>query len=182
MEVLLALSAARRHDAHAMMIRHATENDLPAMSRLAASLVRLHHAFDADRFLLPERIEEGYRWWFSKELQNPGAVLLVAEEGSEIAGYAYGRMEERDWNMLLDACGALHDLFVDERYRGSGIGRQLVLRAIDELKGRGAPRVVLHAATSNTNAQQLFKSVGFRPTMVEMTCECGPSRRAKREE
>jgi len=164
-----------------MIIRNATESDLPAMSRLAASLVRMHHAFDADRFLLPDRIEESYQWWFGKELKNPGAVLLVAEEGSELAGYAYGRMEERDWNMLLEACGALHDLFVEERHRGSGIGKQLVMRAIAELRGRGAPRVVLHAATSNASAQALFQSVGFRPTMVEMTCECGLPEGAKRE-
>ena len=34
------------------------------------------------------------------------------------------------------------------------------------LKARGAPRVVLHTATSNTTAQALFRAKGFRTTML----------------
>jgi ribosomal protein S18 acetylase RimI-like enzyme len=60
---------------------------------------------------------------------------------------------------------------VDESARGRGIGRQLLERAQRELRERGATRIVLHTAIKNRAAQALFKSCGFRQTMLEMTCE-----------
>jgi hypothetical protein len=38
---------------------------------------------------------------------------------------------------------------------------------------KGAPRIVLHTAASNADAQALFARLGFRRTMVEMTREAG---------
>jgi ribosomal protein S18 acetylase RimI-like enzyme len=146
---------------------------LPQVARLAGALVRMHHATDPARFLLVDRVEEGYGYWFSRELARPGAVILVAVRGDrgdeEVVGYAYGTLEDRDWNMLLDAHGALHDVFVAEGGRRSGVGRALVTAMVAALEGAGAPRVVLSTMVSNEAAQRVFRACGFRPTMLEMT-------------
>ncbi len=141
------------------------------MARLAGKLVRQHHAFDAERFFLPERVEVGYAWWFGREIDRDEVVLLVAVRGGVVVGYAYGRLEERDWNQLLDACGALHDLWVEEPERRRGVAARLVQAAIAALEAKGAPRVVLHTAAGNAGAQALFARLGFRRTMIEMTRE-----------
>jgi ribosomal protein S18 acetylase RimI-like enzyme len=153
------------------VIRPASSDDLDAIAPLAARLVREHHHYDPQRFFLPERVEEGYRWWLGRELANPQATLLVAEEDGVVVGYTYGRLEERDWNALLDECGALHDVYVDEKARRRGIARALVMAMCDALKKRGAPRIVLHTASPNAAAQALFSSLGFRSTMIELTRE-----------
>ena len=155
----------------ALVIRPALRNELPAVAALAAKLVHLHHAFDGARFFVPERVEEGYAWWFGKELDRPEVVLLVAARGERVVGYAYGRLEERDWNQLLDACGALHDLWVEDDERRAGVAATLVEATVAALREKGAPRVVLHAAAENAAAQALFARLGFRRTMVEMTRE-----------
>lgn len=131
--------------------------------------MRMHHATDPARFLLVERVEEGYAYWFSRELARPGAVILVAVRGDEVLGYAYGTLEDRDWNMLLDAHGALHDVFVAEGGRRSGVGRALVTAMVAALERAGAPRVVLSTMVTNEAAQRVFRACGFRPTMLEMT-------------
>jgi ribosomal protein S18 acetylase RimI-like enzyme len=154
-----------------LSIRPATRDELPAVAALAAKLLELHHAFDAERFFLPERVAEGYAWWFGKEIERDEVVLLVAARGARVVGYAYGRLEERDWNQLLDACGALHDLWVEEGERRGGVASRLVEAAVEALRQKGAPRVVLHAAAKNEAAQALFGRLGFRATMVEMTRE-----------
>lgn len=160
-------------------IRRATIADLPVIAHLAAQLVRFHHALDARRFFCEEPVEPGYEWWLGRELNDPKAVILVAERAGQegepkgIVGYAYGRVEERDWNMLLDACGCLHDVYVAEEGRGAGVGAALVEAMAELLKGMGAPRLVLSAATHNLPAQRLFEKLGFRRTMVEMTRELG---------
>jgi ribosomal protein S18 acetylase RimI-like enzyme len=155
----------------AIEIKKATKRDLPKIAALAGALVRQHHAFDAQRFLFIENPEQGYERWFGKELENKKAIILCARLDGELVGYAYARLEARDWNALLDAHGALHDILVTDSARQRGVGKALLARAFQELRGMGAERVVLHTAIKNLPAQKLFASVGFRTTMLEMTCE-----------
>ena len=152
-----------------IVVRAATPADLPRIAEMAGELVRMHHAVDPARFLLPERVEEGYAWWLERELAREGAVVLAAMMGDEIVGYAYGTREGRDWNALLDEHGAIHDVFVAAEGRRGGAGRKLVYAMIDELTRRGAPRIVLSTMIANEPAQRLFAACGFRPTMMEMT-------------
>ncbi|HVV49967.1 MAG TPA: GNAT family N-acetyltransferase [Polyangia bacterium] len=156
-------------------VRPARPADLPAVSRLAAELVRMHHRLDPPRFLLIEPVEKGYQWFFTRELKRKGALILVAEAadegGAKIVGYAYGTLEARNWNDLLDACGKLNDLYVDAAARRHGTGRALVDAMFAALKARGAPRVVLLSAWRNPEAHAFFEALGFRKTMVEMTVE-----------
>ncbi len=155
-------------------VRAATADDLPAMGDLAGALVRFHHAIDDRRYLLPPEVEKGYRRWFARELQNPDALLRVAvDRDGEVLGYLYGRIEERDWNLLLDRHAALHDILVRDEARGRGVGKRLVDAFVAEVRQRSVPRVVLHTAVSNERAQAVFREAGFRPTMIEMTLELG---------
>jgi ribosomal protein S18 acetylase RimI-like enzyme len=118
-------------------------------------------------------VERGYEWWLGRELPRDGVVILVAIVGDQIVGYTYSTIEERDWNLLLDAHAGLHDIYVDEDQRGAGVGARLLDATIAELTRLGAPRLVLMSATQNVAAQRLFAKHGFRPTMVEMTRELG---------
>lgn len=158
-----------------MQVRPARPDDLPAVSKLAAELVRLHHRLDPRRFLLIEPVEDGYQWFFSREIKRKQALILVAETDDEIIGYAYATLEPRNWNDLLDACGKLNDLYVAPAARRSGAGRALVTEAFVALRARGAPRVVLLSAWENPDAHAFFEALGFRRTMVEMTAELGDS-------
>lgn len=154
-----------------LVIRPALAGELPEVAQLAAKLLELHHALDAARFFLPERVAASYAWWFEQEFERAEVVLLVAEHAGSLVGYAYARLEERDWNQLLDACGALHDLWVEPSVRREGVAEALVLAVVSALREKGAPRVVLHAAAANDAAQAFFARLGFRRTMVEMTRE-----------
>lgn len=181
-----AARPARAARSRAPRIRAATRRDLPALARLGAKLAREHHAMDAARFFLPEEpIEEGYAWWLGKELANPRAVVLAAAApGGEILGYAYGRIEPRDWNTLRDRCGMGVDQWVEPEARGAGLGARLVEALADALARRGARSVVLDVAARNPEAARLFERLGFRRTLVEMTREGRPrgdSPRRRRE-
>lgn len=183
-----ARAPSRRAPAAGAEIRPAVAADLPALARHGARLARAHHAMDAARFFLPEEpIEDGYAWWLGRELANPRAVVLAAVAGrrraGRVVGYAYGRIEGRDWNTLRDRCGVAVDLWVEPDARGSGLGRRLVDALCAALAARGAAQVVLNVAARNPAAARLFERAGFRPTMLEMTREAGaiaPSRLPRR--
>lgn len=138
---------------------------------MGAALVRQHHQFDAERFMLPDDVEAGYRWWLGKELKAKEAVVLVAERDGEVLGYIYGRVEGRDWNALRDRCGGLHDIWVEESARCTGAGTLLAEALLRRFTELGVPRVILMSAAKNEAAQRFFTRLGWRPTMVEMTRE-----------
>jgi ribosomal protein S18 acetylase RimI-like enzyme len=154
-------------------IRPAAPADLPALGRLGARLVRTHHQLDAARFIpATPGTEHAYASFLGAQLQEPTAVVLIAERDGDVLGYAYAAVEGHDYRALRGPAGVLHDIVVDPAHRRQGVGRMLLDATLASLDARGAPRVVLSTAARNEAAQRLFAGVGFRQTMVEMTREC----------
>jgi ribosomal protein S18 acetylase RimI-like enzyme len=156
----------------AVTIRRAERRDLGALGRLGAMLMRTHYAFDPQRFLAPgESAESGYARFLGSVMESPDGCVFVAEEGNGIAGYVYAALEPLSWKELRGPAGFIHDVAVREETRRAGIAARLMQTAIDWLRERHAPRIVLWTAAPNEAAQSLFRRFGFRETMVEMTLE-----------
>jgi len=155
-----------------VVIRPAVPADLPAVGRLGAMLVRMHHGFDPQRFIAATP-ETGhlYASFFATQLAEPDVAILVAERGGEVLGYTFAGVEGNDYMALRGPAGVLYDIVVDPAHRGQGIGRMLLDATLAALRARGAPRVVLSTAERNESAQRLFARAGFRRTMIEMTRE-----------
>jgi ribosomal protein S18 acetylase RimI-like enzyme len=162
-----------------MTIRPAEPRDVPALGRLGASLMRIHHAFDQRRFLPPgDNPEQGYASFLETQMRAKDTLVLVAERKAaggppQIVGYAYAAVEPLSWKELRDRAGFIHDLLVADAARGAGVGQRLLDAAVDWLREQGMPRVVLWTAAPNDLARRLFEARGFKPTMVEMTLELG---------
>jgi ribosomal protein S18 acetylase RimI-like enzyme len=153
-------------------VRRATRADLPALGRLGAMLLRTHHDFDPQRFMPPRGDPEaGYAWFLGTQLKDDDVAVFVAVRAGAVIGYVYAGLEPESWKELRDAAGFIHDVAVDEHERRRGIASGLIQHAIEWLKERGAPRVVLWTAERNDTAQHLFARHGFRRTMIEMTRE-----------
>ena len=74
----------------APIVREATADDLPAVGKLGALLLRTHHAFDPARFIAhTDDAADGYAWFLGTQLKKRDAAVLVAEENGRIVGYAY---------------------------------------------------------------------------------------------
>lgn len=152
-----------------MLIRDMEPEDLEPSSQLAEALVTLHHEWDRTRFFTTPSVAKGYFRFFSSQLKTQGVVLLTAEVDGKVGGYLYGTLEERDWAKLLDSHGAIHDIFVADFARRQGVAQALMNAAGTRFQALGAKQLVLYTATSNVEGQALFKRLGYRPTMIEMT-------------
>jgi ribosomal protein S18 acetylase RimI-like enzyme len=156
----------------AVRIRPATRDDLPALGRLGAILVRAHHDLDPRRFIPPGGgTEHGYASFLGTQLDRRDGVVLVAERDGEVIGYAWAGLEGMDYMALRGPAGALYDIVVDPARRRAGVGRALLDAAVAALRTLGAPQIVLSTAEGNVAAQELFRSAGFRATMREMTLD-----------
>jgi len=156
------------------IVRRAAAADLPALGRLGALLIRAHYAFDSQRFMAPRGDpEQGYSRFLAQQLNDDDVVVFVAEsrETAEVVGYVFAGLEPASWKELREASGFIHDVAVDPAARRGGVATALLEAAIDWLRSRGTPRVMLWTAERNDEAQRLFARIGFRRTMVEMTLE-----------
>lgn len=135
-----------------MQIRRATESD-------AASLWPLCVAFG----LVAERVDTSPTAEDLERLQailgDPDRRVFVAEEGSELVGYAYaqdyGVSLRADWSVAR-----LNDLYVDLAHRNHGLARQLHGAAIDWWASRTVRFLEWRASES---AVHFYEHLGYQP-------------------
>lgn len=156
-------------------LRPATPSDEAALGRYGAALMRQHHASDPRRFILTDRPEAGYGRFLVSQIGNSDCLVLVAELTNQVVGYVFADIESTSWKDLRGPCGYIHDVYVDERARGQGTGRELMRAAITWIHSRGRSQVVLWSKSGNDAAQRLFAGLGFRDTMIEMTLDAETS-------
>ena len=153
-------------------VRMAEPRDAESLGRLGAMLIRTHYAFDPHRFLEPRPgSETGYASFLRGILGSPDDCVFVAEAHGRIAGYIWASLEPMSWKELRGPAGFIQDVVVTDDARRAGVATKLMEAAIAWLRERGAPRVLLWTATPNAPARALFRRLGFRETMVEMTLE-----------
>jgi ribosomal protein S18 acetylase RimI-like enzyme len=156
----------------AVVVRKAEPRDFDALGRLGAMLMRMHYTFDKQRFLEPHPgVERGYGSFLESFIDSADNRVFVAEENGDVIGYVYAALEPMSWKELRGPAGFIHDIAVTEGSRRAGVGTKLMQTAIDWLRERGAPRVLLGTAAQNQIAHALFRKLGFRDTMIEMTME-----------
>jgi ribosomal protein S18 acetylase RimI-like enzyme len=99
-------------------------------------------------------------------------VFLVAErEPGALAGFLIGTIEQEIPIYRLREYGFIHDLWVEEEYRHEGIGRQMVMLAVERFKSAGVSQIRLDTAAANDAGRKLFTSCGFRVCTMEMLLE-----------
>ena len=70
-------------------------------------------------------------------------------------------------NLCTPTRSYLESLAVDARYRGHGIGTQLLERCFDESIRAGKREISLHVVDTNPRAKQLYERMGFRTVRTE---------------
>ncbi|MCS6831348.1 MAG: GNAT family N-acetyltransferase [Armatimonadota bacterium] len=70
-------------------------------------------------------------------------------------------------NLCTPARSYVESLAVDARYRGRGIGTQLLERCIEESRRADKREISLHVVDTNPRAKQLYERMGFRTVRTE---------------
>jgi GNAT superfamily N-acetyltransferase len=133
-----------------MRIRVAHPEDLDAVVRLLAAQFREH-----DIVLDVSELQEGVRGLIVDP--GRGAVILAGEpEPIGVAVLAY------TWTLEHGGLVAwLDELFVVPEYRGQGIGRALLVRAMGVATDKGCRAVDLEVDVDHSRAERLYQREGF---------------------
>jgi ribosomal protein S18 acetylase RimI-like enzyme len=95
---------------------------------------------------------------FRSVLRNPNNHFIIAEHGNkEIVGI----MTLVTYSIPTGTKYWIEDVVVDESSRGKGIGKMLVIHAVDNAKSMGAKSVDLTSRPFRIAANQLYHRLGF---------------------
>jgi ribosomal protein S18 acetylase RimI-like enzyme len=87
-------------------------------------------------------------------IDNPQKVIFFAD----VDGKAAGQIKMVPW---WNKFTYIEELTVDTEFRGKGVGRSLLTRAIEWAKGQGSPGVTLETQDNNVPACMLYEKCGF---------------------
>jgi ribosomal protein S18 acetylase RimI-like enzyme len=170
-----------------MQIRPATPDDVPSVLPMVVKICELHTALDPAKYAIRGDPAQRYRDWMITRARDPRSVFLVADAAaaaeataaeataaggaSNLVGFLVAGVQDEVPIYRITEFGFIYDLWVEERYRNEGIARQMVTLAIERFRAIGVMQVRLDTAQANEPAQSLFKSCGFRPSIIEWLIE-----------
>lgn len=144
-----------------LFIRKATLNDLPALTKMSAALIRSDAHFDnplTDRWSYEKDGQE----YLMKRIRGRNGTCLVAEIEGKIVGYITGALLPTEkWRPVSRA--ELDNLYVYDTYRSKKVGASLLEAFIAWSKRKNVDRVMLHAVANNDRAISFYQRNNFTP-------------------
>ncbi|ONM45587.1 GNAT family N-acetyltransferase [Halopseudomonas pachastrellae] len=127
----------------------------PADAERVGVLFDLYRQFYEQAADLPGAIA-----YLQARLQNGESVVLMAETADgQLVGFC--QLYPTFCSVDMAPICVLYDLFVAADFRRQGIAEQLLTAAGQQAKARGAVRMELATAITNTPAQRLYESTGW---------------------
>lgn len=140
------------------IVRRATSDDLPAIIALLAD-----DELGATRENPAD--EAPYRRTFALIEADPNQLLAVMERNGQIVGTL--QLTVIPGLSLQDAVRAqIEAVRVASGERGEGLGKQLIMWAIEQATQRGAAMVQLSSNASRTDAHRFYRGLGFDQSHV----------------
>jgi GNAT superfamily N-acetyltransferase len=135
-----------------ILIRKATKSDLPAIGKLLEDLT---NAMD-----VTEGIDIEIAIKTCERLLNDASshILVAAIEGTPVGLINFTIRQtilHRSPSALID------ELVVAEEYQGKGVGKQLVLAALEKCRQLGCCEVEVSTEKTNLKARKFYKRCGF---------------------
>lgn len=144
------------------MIRDAAEADIAAIVALLADDDEGRSREDVNG-----RIDPGYGAAFAAIEADPNQRLLVAERDGAIVGtfqlsFLPGLSRRGAWRGQIEAVRITRNL------RSQGLGREMILWAVERCRERGCRMVQLTTHKSRHRAHAFYERIGFEPSHVGM--------------
>lgn len=97
-------------------------------------------------------------------LASPAAATFLAWVDGEPAGTATGKIDNPDDEFAVAGAWQLVGMWVDRRFRGTGVAGTLVETVADHVSSQGAGALVLWVTEVNDRARAFYRRLGFAPT------------------
>ena len=132
-----------------MKTREYKPEDSVGVKNLILSILEKEYPFDRSAYQDSDVND------ISGTYSGKGNAFFVVEKDSKVVG-AVGIKKDTDESALL------RRLFVDEKYRKQGLGRELLAKAVDFCKAEHYKQIIFRATDRMQSAMNLMKNMGFQ--------------------
>jgi GNAT superfamily N-acetyltransferase len=155
-------------------IRKASIKDVPRIIELWKSLNLLHRKkFGYDTPLFRHKKESLclslYKKFVTKRIQARNATVFVAELNEKTIGHIIVFIDKLPPIYVHDKQGYIGEIFVDEKYRRKGVGRELLIAGEKWAKKKGLFSLGLTVFVTNETALSAYRKFGFFEHHLKMS-------------
>ena len=149
-------------------VRHATNEDIPAILNLLVQVDMVHHNGRPDLFNGPATKYNAEE--LKKILMNGETpVWVCTDEEDRVLGHGFCIMKHSGGPMLVEHTTlSIDDICVDEKARGQGAGRALYEHILDYAREQGCYNVTLNVWNCNPGAMAFYEKLGLVPYKTGM--------------
>lgn len=133
------------------IIRLAQHTDLNAL----AALFNLYRRF----YEQPDNLTQATLFMQQRLIKQDSTIFVAEADKGQIMGFC--QLYPTWSSVSMQKAWIFNDLYVREDARKLGIGKQLIEHLLKFCKQTNAAWVTLQTAKDNTNAQNLYKKLGF---------------------
>ncbi|MFI6759120.1 GNAT family N-acetyltransferase [Micromonospora sp. NPDC050417] len=152
------------------LLRPATADDLIAVGALHARSRQAAYGSFLPAEALASSGELLGPWWSERwKWERETHLMTVVDAGDRLVGFSYVGPHELDPAGYGELC-AIH---LEPDQRGRGLGRALMVNALETLHGRGWRRAALWVLTGNTRAQEFYRRGGWTADGTTRTEQIG---------
>lgn len=135
-------------------IRRATPSDLPRILEIYNhAILHTTATFDTEPKTLAERTE-----WLAKRGEEHPVCVVVRDDGEVLAWGSLSSWSDRRGYRIT----AEPSLYVDERFQGKGVGRELMRWLVQTGKEAGFQSLISRIADANATSIALHERFGFK--------------------
>jgi len=140
-------------------LRAAEDGDLAAVGALHCRSRRAAYAHILPAETLDSLSAEALAQWWTERRRWEAEThqLTVAEADGRVVGFSYVGPSE------TDGAAELYAIHVEPDLVGTGVGRLLMIDALERLAGSGVERAVLWVLEENERARRFYDRGGWKP-------------------
>jgi ribosomal protein S18 acetylase RimI-like enzyme len=146
-------------------LREAKASDMPLVKKMAVETSWECVPETQEKLLDREKWSVNVIDYYENVLKGENSEVFIAEDerhgyvGHLIVGQSRGTITGLSF-------GHVYDVFVEEEFRGKGIGKLLLEKAGDYCRKKGHSRIALSVLATNDSAIKLYSRTGYKPERI----------------
>lgn len=149
-----------------IIIRCANLSDVELIQNLNYKLFELEKKNYDSTLVLDWPLSEEGKKYFEDLINNE--YVIIALKGEDVTGYLAGSINEKGAYELIQY-GEINNMLVDDKYRGLGIGKQLINKFKEYCKSNNITNLKVVASSKNKNAIEFYRKQGFNDFDITLT-------------
>ena len=124
------------------------------------------------RLRRPSTFGKKYTQNLVKKISKQNGEIILAKDKKKIVGFVVGVIEKQPKSDLLECIptksGRVSELFVSDKYRGCGIGKQLMQRMEKYFKSKKCDVIRIEVFAPNIDAHKFYQQMGYDDRAIHL--------------